>query len=136
MFFLGTRGGYLKDIIYFLKQVYQYAGWRLFASLIAVTIVSLLDGLAILLLIPLIHFTGMVDFGLENSFLSSFSLFEYVPSSVVLPLILLIFVVIVAVHHLIEKAVMIKHTRIQMGFLTHLRMSIYQDILLSNWSFS
>lgn len=135
MFFLGIRSGYLKDIVYFLKQVYQYAGWRLFASLIAVTIVSLLDGIAILLLIPLIHFTGMVDFGLENSFLSSFSLFEHVPSSVVLPLILLIFVVIVAVHHLIEKAVMIKHTRIQMGFLTHLRMSIYQDILLSNWSF-
>ncbi|NRG46806.1 ABC transporter ATP-binding protein [Bacillus sp. CRN 9] len=125
----------MKDLLYFVKQIQTFAGKKLYINLIAMTFIGLLDGIGLLLLVPLISMTGIVDLGLEETMFSGFTLFNDFPPSVALPIILCIYVCIVIVHHLIERAVMIRNVQIQMGYLRYLRMTTYEHVLRSDWSF-
>ncbi|MDE5413815.1 ABC transporter ATP-binding protein [Alkalihalobacterium chitinilyticum] len=126
----------MKHIFYFLKKIHGYAGKALYINLMAMLFISLLDGIGILLLIPLISMSGIVEFDTTGiPLLGAFQFFENIPSNIGLPIILGIFVLIVIGQNLLQKQITIKGTIIQHGFFRYLRVKTYDSILHANWSF-
>ena len=48
----------MNQILYFLKKLQAYAGKALYINLIGMFMISLLDGIALIMLIPMINMSG------------------------------------------------------------------------------
>ena len=126
----------MKDILYFLKQIDSYAGKILYINLFAMLLIGLLDGIGVLLLIPMISMTGMVNFDGEGTPLAGvLGFLNELPSTLGLPVILGIFVLIVVGQNLISRQITIRNAKIQHGFFRHMRVETYQSLLHANWRF-
>jgi ABC-type multidrug transport system fused ATPase/permease subunit len=126
----------MTDIFYFLKQLHSISSRVLYWNLIGMITMSLLEGIGILILIPMISFSGIIDLKLGESTLTNlFSIFNNLPSSFGLPIILGIYVVIVVLQSLLKRQINIRNVRIRQGFLRHIRVQTYHYLLHSNWSF-
>ncbi|MGM0874201.1 MAG: ABC transporter ATP-binding protein [Bacillota bacterium] len=126
----------MTHVIYFLKQIHSYAGKILYINLLAMMFISLLDGIGILLLIPMISMSGIVklDAG-EIPISEMFTFLQDIPSTLGLPVILAIFVFIVIGQNLLQRHITIQNTKIQHGFFRHLRVETYESLLHANWNF-
>ncbi|MGX1193686.1 ABC transporter ATP-binding protein [Metabacillus sp. SLBN-84] len=123
-------------ILYFLMQIHSFSGRRLYINLLATVLISLLDGIGVLLLIPMISFTGLIELNLKNTpFTSFFSYFSNLPDNTGLPLVLFLFVTISVLQNLLHRKISIENVKIQHGFFRHLRIKTYQSLLRANWSF-
>jgi ABC-type multidrug transport system fused ATPase/permease subunit len=126
----------MKPIYYFLQQIHLYSGKTLYINLIAMVIISFLEGIGILLLIPMISLSGIVNLDAGGSqlfevfgFLKNFSI------TISLPFILGIYVLIVIGQNLLQRHITIQNTMIQHGFFRFMRLKTYNAILYSNWDF-
>ena len=121
---------------YFLKQIHDFSGKILYINLIAMTAIGLLEGVGILLLVPMINKSGLMNMGSNNLSISQlFGFFDRIPSAFGLPLILTIYVLIVTGQSLLNRQVKVRNVRIHQKFLKHLRDETYRSLLNSNWEF-
>lgn len=126
----------MNDLFYFLKQIHSFSGKILYINLIAMTVIGLLDGIGLLLLIPVISMSGVVNLGLESSSIASvFGFLQEIPFTIGLPLILCVYIMIVIFHHLVDRTIMVRNAMIQNGFLRHIRIETYSAVIHSNWNF-
>ncbi|WP_077623678.1 ABC transporter ATP-binding protein [Sediminibacillus massiliensis] len=126
----------MKDLLYFVKQINRYAGKILYINLFAMIGIGLLEGIGVLLLVPMISISGIVD--LESSEIAALSFldfFQQMPSLVSLSIILIIYVLIVAGQSILNRNITVKNAVIQQGFLRHIQLETYRLITHSNWSF-
>ncbi len=101
-------------------------------------LISLLEGVGILLLIPLISLTGLISFNemglpLDINWLNE--LLIHLPIEISLIIVLSIFVTIMVCQGYFQKQQTILNGKIQQAYLKNLRENIYIDFLQSNWSF-
>ena len=82
----------MNQILYFVKKLHSYAGKILYINLIGMLVMSLLEGIGILFLIPMINMSGMVNLNEEGTPLTIFALFDRIPNSLGILLILSIYV--------------------------------------------
>lgn len=126
----------MKAIIYFLKQIHTYSGKIVYINLMAMTGIGLLEGVAILLLIPLISISGVIDMGVEGvPILNKLTFIGDIPPHIGLPIILTFYVLLVVSQNIVRRQLSVKNTRIQMGFLRYMQVETYQSILHANWQF-
>ncbi|MFD1040640.1 ABC transporter ATP-binding protein [Virgibacillus byunsanensis] len=126
----------MEHVLYFLKQIHAYSGKILYINLFAMIGIGLLEGIGILLLVPLISMSGIVDMGVEEiPLLSLFGFLNNIPSTMGLPLILGIFVLVVVGQNVVNRQLTVKNAIIQHGFLRHMRMETYGSLLHANWKF-
>lgn len=129
-------GKSMSHILYFLKEIHQYAGKVLYINLFAMGFISLLDGIGILLLVPMISLSGIVNLEVPGDiFASLFSFLEKIPSEIGLPFILGIYVFIVISQNILQRQITIRNSIIQHGFFRHLRVTTYDSLLHANWAF-
>lgn len=100
-------------------------------------IISLLEGVGILLLIPLIGITGILNADAkEVPFFSWINeVFLGLPETISLFLILGIYVLIMVGQSLFKRNQTILGVKIQQGFITHLREETYRSLIQANWEF-
>ncbi|RLL42779.1 ABC transporter ATP-binding protein [Oceanobacillus piezotolerans] len=126
----------MKSILYFLKQIHSYSGKIIYINLTAMASIGLLEGVAILLLVPLISMSGVIDLGIDTiPLLQVFSFMENIPASVGLPIILIFYVFLVVGQNIVKRQLTVKNTSIQQGFLRYMRVETYRSLLHANWSF-
>lgn len=126
----------MEHVIYFLKQINAYSGKILYINLIAMAAIGLLEGIGIVLLIPMITMSGVVDLDTGKSSISVFfEFFQNIPVSMGLPLILAFYVLLVIGQNILQRNITIRNAVIQQGFLRHLRIETYQGLLHSKWDF-
>ncbi|SES10120.1 ABC transporter ATP-binding protein [Salipaludibacillus aurantiacus] len=126
----------MKPVFYFLKQIHLYAGKILYFNLIAMSLIGLLDGIGILLLIPMLSMSGVVELDAGGTPVAGlFEFLQGVPASVGLPVILLIFVLIAVAQNLLQRQITVKNAMIQHGFFRYMRVKTYQSLLNANWRF-
>jgi len=126
----------MEEILYFVKKLHAYAGKVLYINLFGMTLMSLLEGIGILFLIPMINMTGVVNLDAEGTPLAEFvHLFQGIPASFALPIILVVYVVLVIGQTVLQRQITIRNTVIQHGFFRHLRMETYDALLHANWRF-
>ncbi|WP_411332970.1 ABC transporter ATP-binding protein [Metabacillus indicus] len=123
-------------ILYFLKQIHSFSGRRLYILLFATVFISLLDGIGVLLLIPMISFTGLIELEFNNTpFTSFFSYFSSLPENMGLAVVLVLFVAISVLQNFLHRKITIENVKIQHSFFRYLRVQTYQSLLRANWSF-
>lgn len=100
-------------------------------------IISLLEGVGIFLLIPLIGITGILNTDAEEvPFLSWINeIFLGIPETISLFLILGIYVLIMVGQSFFKRNQTILGAKIQQGFISHLREETYRSLLQANWEF-
>ncbi|MCJ8009112.1 ABC transporter ATP-binding protein [Lederbergia wuyishanensis] len=126
----------MKPVLYFFKQLYAYSGKKLHINLIGMVLISFLDGIGLLLLIPVISYSGIANFETGNSNISKvFGFLQQIPTFGGLTIILLMFLMINIIQNLITRYITIENVKIQHGFARHLRLEIYRDLLCANWDF-
>ncbi|KAB7708160.1 ATP-binding cassette domain-containing protein [Bacillus aerolatus] len=126
----------MKPVLYFFKQLYSYSGNKLYINLLGMILISFLDGIGLILLIPVISYSGIVNFETGNSAATkAFEFLQQIPITLGLSFILVMFLIVNIVQNLIHRHVTIQNVKIQHGFARHLRLEIYKDLLHANWSF-
>ncbi|PYZ96969.1 multidrug ABC transporter [Alteribacter lacisalsi] len=126
----------MNAILYFVKQIHGYAGKGLYINMLAMAGIGLLEGVGILLLIPMIAMTGIVQLETAGTPVAGlFQFIESIPPSTGLPIILGIFVLISIVQNLLQKVIQVKNAEIQQGFFRHMRVETYESLLHANWNY-
>lgn len=95
--------------------------------------IGLLDGIGILLLVPMITLSGIIS--IEPGGTPFGALTENLPNELGLPFILSIYVVIVVSQNILQRHITIKNAYIHQGFSQFLRNNVYEALLHANWNF-
>lgn len=126
----------MNQILYFVKKLNAYAGKVLYINLLGMFMISLLDGVGLLMLIPMINMSGLVNLSGEDTPLAAIiALFQGLPNSLGLIIILSIYVLLVISQGILSRQITIHNTTIQHGFFRHLRNETYELLLNANWKF-
>ncbi|MED4063765.1 ABC transporter ATP-binding protein [Priestia megaterium] len=121
----------MKHIFYFIKKLNTFVGKMLYLNLIGMVLVSLLEGIGIFLLIPMLNSSGVVNIGTG----SISTVLESFPFHLNLLVILTIYVFLIVAQALLQRSVTIRNAKIQIGFINSLRLDLYHSLLQANWSF-
>jgi ABC-type multidrug transport system fused ATPase/permease subunit len=127
----------MKYVFYFTKRIHSLSGRILYFNLIGMVLISLFEGVGILLLIPLINLSGIIDVNSKSaptiSWLSTF--FHSFPKTLSLFLILGAFIILIILQSFFQRKQSILNMKIQQGFIRYLREDIYKSLLQANWAF-
>lgn len=127
----------MKHVLFFTNKIHSFSGKTLYISLLGMILTSLLEGIGIFLLIPLISLSGIMVFDSTNtptiSWISSF--FLSIPETLSLSLILGIYVILVIGQSLFQRSQLLLNAKLQQSFVRHLREQTYKSLLQANWSF-
>ncbi|WNQ12683.1 ABC transporter ATP-binding protein [Paenibacillus aurantius] len=126
----------MEPVLYFTRQLHHYAGKILYVNLMGMALVSLLDGIGMLLLIPLLNLTGILgqESGLP-SYIRGLDFLAELPLSSGLLIILGSYMVLVTGQILIQRNLSMRDSRLNTGFLNHVRLETYRVLLKANWAF-
>lgn len=126
----------MKEFQHYLKQLYSYSGNIIFINLLGMVVVSLLDGLAVLLLLPMLSVSGILPFTSGNSpIFSVLNFLHLVPSSLVLPLILCIYIFLTVGQNVLQRNLSIRDVKIHQGYINSLKELMYKYLLYTKWEF-
>ncbi|MCU5462390.1 ABC transporter ATP-binding protein/permease [Bacillus cereus] len=126
----------MNYIIYFMKKLYSSAGNILYVNLFGMVLISLLEGIGIILLLPMISMTGIINIGEETTFIAPVSRFlQDFPKTASLVSILGIYILIVLGQNLLQRNITLRDARTQQAFIRELRIETYSMILKAKWSF-
>ncbi|PEO55873.1 ABC transporter ATP-binding protein [Bacillus wiedmannii] len=126
----------MNHIIYFMKKLYSSAGKILCVNLFGMVLISLLEGIGIVLLIPMISMTGIINIDEETTFIAPVSRFlQDFPKTTSLASILGIYILIVLGQNLLQRNITLRDARTQQAFVRELRIETYSMILKAKWSF-
>ncbi len=126
----------MKPLLYFFAKLHRYAGKTLYLNLLVSMLVGLLDGVGILLLVPLLSIIGMVELPIDHiPGLHLLAPLQELPRETALLVILGMYIVVVVGHSFIARNVSLREIRIHTGYINHLRLEVYRSLLKANWSF-
>lgn len=119
-----------------MKKLNRFSGKILYINLLGMGIISLLDGAAIFLLVPLINMSGLFKISSRfTKFSQAFGFLKLVPPTVLLLLILGSYVLLVIGQNLLQRNLMIRNVTIMQGFIHKLRIDTYRKLLQVKWDF-
>ncbi|AJH18385.1 ABC transporter transmembrane region family protein [Bacillus mycoides] len=126
----------MRNILYFTKRLYSFTGNILIVNLMGMVLVSLVEGIGILLLIPMISISGIAKMNEQTSPLSGvLGFLGEIPTTLGLPLVLGIYIILVVGQALLQRNITVRNAKIQIRFINHLRLETYRGLLQANWSF-
>lgn len=126
----------MNHLLYFTKKLHAYGGKVLYLNLIGMMIIGLLDGVGVLLLVPLLSIIGILDIPVASiPGLQLLNDLKYLPKVRSLFLILSIFILLVAGQGIIGRNLSLREIRIHTGFINQIRLEMYKALLQANWGF-
>jgi ABC-type multidrug transport system fused ATPase/permease subunit len=126
----------MKALLYFTKQLFSFSRYVLIFNLVGMVFVSLLEGIGILLLIPMLSVSGILQVDTSDiPFIHSLSFLEIISPMAGLSVILGLYILLVAGQALFQRRISRKNMMIQVDFINHLRMETYKGLLQANWGF-
>ncbi len=123
----------MNSFLYYIRRLFSFSGSILYWNIIGMAVIGFLEGISILLLVPLINLSGIVDFDSGKEGL--FDILHSVPETLSLPIILLTYVLLVVGQNLFDKNLNMRNVKIAHGFIGLLRIETYEALLRSNWGF-
>ena len=125
----------MKQLWLIFKRLYSFTGRILFINMLGMVIVSLMDSIGILLLIPMISVSGIIEIDIASKLPPIFSWVHEIPKEVSLSIILGFYIVLVISQNLLQRNLTIRDVKIQQEYSSHLRRKMYQSLLHANWEF-
>ncbi|NMO95721.1 ATP-binding cassette domain-containing protein [Paenibacillus lemnae] len=128
----------MKDLFYFIGKLNGFAGYRLYLNMLLILVISLLEGIGIYMIIPLLGMIGIV----EQASLSGIPLISSMEKIIdgwswelSLQSVLGLYVVIVGGQALLSRCQALLNGRILQGFIRTLRMQTYEGLIHAKWEF-
>lgn len=126
----------MSSILYFVKKLHTHTGRSLYINLLGMVIVSLLEGVAILFLVPMITMSGMVSLDMTGTRLEeALSWLAHIPGIWGLPFILVIYMLLAVGQQVLQRRITIRNSEIQHNFSRQLRRETYRELLYADWRF-
>ncbi|RDI45700.1 ABC transporter ATP-binding protein [Falsibacillus pallidus] len=127
----------MKPLFQFAKKLHHFSGKIVYYNLLGMVFISLLEGIGIILLIPMIHAAGILQLNGSGSFyMAKFNeLIHPIPVQFRLPIFLGIYIILVFLQSSVQRKLTIRSVKIQQEFSSKLRRDLYKDILDVNWGF-
>ncbi|MGG4145893.1 ABC transporter ATP-binding protein [Paenibacillus algorifonticola] len=127
----------MKPILLYMKKLHQFAGKKLYLNMLGIMLVSSLEGVGLLVLIPLLGIIGLFD--VQSASLPVMPQVSdwlgELPQELLLVAVLAIFIGINVGQGLLQRQQTNQGFALLQSFVTKLRMDIYQALLQSNWAF-
>ncbi|GGE30419.1 ABC transporter ATP-binding protein [Pullulanibacillus camelliae] len=121
-------------IILYIRQLNKHSGMILYFNLFGMGVSSLLEGAAIVLLIPLISLTGVMHLnGGTTGLVAVLDRFDVGTHVLNLPVVLGIYICIIIGQSLLQRNLSIRNVTLVQDFIHHLRLQVYQGLLQANW---
>lgn len=127
----------MKDLLYFIRKMHGMAGFKLYLNMSMILVISVLDGIGIYLIVPLLGVIGVFETDLSGVPLVS-TLMDLAGSwslQLNLPMVLALYVVIVGGQALLQRSQNLLNAKILQRFIRKLRMETYQGLLHAKWEF-
>ncbi|MEH7180539.1 ABC transporter ATP-binding protein [Neobacillus vireti] len=126
----------MKEILYFVKKLHNYSGKILYFNLLGMMLMSVLEGVGILFLIPMISMSKIINIETTGiPFLTNLNFLQDIPNTVGIPIILGIYVLLVIGQNILQRQITIRNSILQHGFFRQLRIETYESLLHANWDF-
>ncbi|QOS82642.1 ABC transporter ATP-binding protein [Paenibacillus sp. JNUCC31] len=126
----------MSELQFFMRKLHRVTGPVLYWNLLGMICISLMEGIGIYMLVPMLSLIGVFEMGSTSLHLPWVSeLLHRFPENGRLLLVLLTFVVIVSGQAWLQRLQTIRNTRIQQQFVRTLRMETYRAIIMAQWSF-
>jgi ABC-type multidrug transport system fused ATPase/permease subunit len=126
----------MEPVLFYAKALYRHAGRKLYLNLTGMVIASLLEGIGIMMLVPLLSVSGLPGIKAEATPLAGLSAFMgNVPTPWILPSVLGLFLLIVVIQNLLKRQVSLQNNRVNQGFDLQMKSETYRLLLQANWSF-
>ena len=126
----------ISELRYFMRKLHHVTGPILYWNLLGMICISLMEGIGIYMLVPMLSLIGIFEMGSTGlnipwlrDVLNRFS------ENSQLLLVLFTFVLIVSGQAWMQRLQTIRNTRIQQQFVRTLRMETYGAIIMAQWSF-
>ncbi|MGG0333780.1 ABC transporter ATP-binding protein [Priestia aryabhattai] len=124
----------MKPLVYYIKKMHSSTGKIIYFNVVGIAIVSLMEGIGILLIIPLLSIGGVIEASTASSKLVQlFNILPTFSASLYLPLILCIYLVIIVGQNLLQRSLAIRDVKAREKFSRDLRIEIYSLLLYSKW---
>ena len=127
----------LNAFFAYLKALFNFCGFKAVVALALLVLQGLTQGISILILIPMLQFTGLgptiTDSAPSSPFFSFF--FETLGMDHDLGTVLLLYILLIALYELFTYSQCLLNNAIQQGFIVHLRNILYGAISRANWLF-
>ncbi|MCI3927136.1 ABC transporter ATP-binding protein/permease [Paenibacillus sp. TRM 82003] len=126
----------MNNVLVFIKKLHEFAGYRLYLNFIGMLLIGSLEGVGILMLIPMLSLIGVFDSQSNHSFFSAIhNHLMLLPSTWHLPVTLGGFITLMTGQAWLQRQQTVMNARIQEGFVRKLRVELYQAILKADWAF-
>ncbi|UVI31516.1 ABC transporter ATP-binding protein [Paenibacillus spongiae] len=126
----------MNIVLHYVKQLTSFSGRRLYFNLAGMVVSSLLDGIGILLLIPMLSISGIVDGNVSiPSMDEALSFLREFPVSTGLILVLGAYLVISVTQFIMQRKLNMQNVDIHQSFIHELRLRSYRELLSAKWEF-
>lgn len=128
----------MQAIIYYVRQLQQLSGVKLYLNLLGMVISGLLESSAILLLVPMLGMAGLQLGGAGAGAAFNLPMLGFIselPQTTALMLVLGSYIGIVLCQNLIARFVAVRNVEIQQTYGRQLRYEVYSALLRAEWSF-
>jgi ABC-type multidrug transport system fused ATPase/permease subunit len=129
-------GCHMKPFLYYIKQLFNYSGNILYWNIVGMALIGFIEGLSILLLVPLLSLSGIMNLDSRGDTLANYlGLWNVMPEALRFPFILLAFVLLIIGQNFVDRNLNIRNVKIAHGFIGKLRIDTYEVLLGANWGF-
>ncbi|MFS0870088.1 ABC transporter ATP-binding protein [Paenibacillus xylanilyticus] len=126
----------MSELRFYMRKLRDITGPVLYWNLLGMICISLMEGIGIYMLVPMLSLIGVFEMsstGLQLPWLSE--LLGRLSENSQLLLVLGVFVVILSGQAWLQRLQTIRNTRIQQQFIRTLRQETYRAIIMAKWSF-
>lgn len=127
----------MKPIRIYLKKLQQFAGFRLYLNMLCMLLLSFVDSMGILLILPMLSVIGFADSSAIGIPIVSQLMqpLAGLPGDWQLPVVLGGYLFIMLATGWLQRSQSVLAVSIQQGFIRHLRVDTYQRLIEADWSF-
>ncbi|MBD3921180.1 ABC transporter ATP-binding protein [Paenibacillus sp. PR3] len=125
----------MQDLLAYLRKFQRFAGLQLYLNMAGMTVSSLLDGLGILMLLPMLSLIGLTSM-FSNSYLEALvQPLRSLDAAVQLPAVLLIYLVLLISQSSLSRFLGNRNIQLEQRFIRYIRNDVYRSLLEANWPF-
>lgn len=127
----------MKDLFYYIRIIQRVAGGKLYLNMSMTLLISLLDGIGMYLIVPLLGMIGLLQMDSGSlPFLAPLTgLIHSWSLQLSLPLVLAVYVLILGGQALLQRSQTLLNARIIQSFIRTLRTETYEGLLRAKWEF-
>ncbi|MFB9327792.1 ABC transporter ATP-binding protein [Paenibacillus aurantiacus] len=128
----------MKELFIYVRKLRQFAGLKLYVSMVGMLAASLLEGAGVVLLLPLLTLAGLAGPAATDGFTLPLHMpapLRELPDGMGLPAALAIFAAILIGQAGLQRRLSILSEQIEQGFIRKLRQDLYRAMLQADWSF-